>query len=60
MSSIGPNDLDFQDADAVAAIYKSGRIMPKSSFYDGFTAFKANVFGTRDEHAGLSELYCVI
>ena len=57
MSSIGPNDLDFQDADAVAAIYKSGRIMPKSSFYDGFTAFKANVFGTRDEAVGPSNLH---
>lgn len=46
---IGPNDLNFASEDAVATIYKSGRAMPKSSFYDGFTTFQANIFGTRDE-----------
>ncbi len=46
---IGPNDLDFNEAAAVKPIYKAGRSMPKSDFYDGFTAFKANLFGTRDE-----------
>ncbi|KAH8816733.1 putative benzoate 4-monooxygenase cytochrome P450 [Xylogone sp. PMI_703] len=46
---IGPNDLAFNGAEAIAPIYKSGRHMPKSVFYDAFTAFKPNVFGTRDE-----------
>lgn len=46
---IGPNDLNFASEDASATIYKSGRTMPKSSFYDGFTTFQANLFGTRDE-----------
>jgi len=50
---IGPNDLSFTSKDAVAAIYKSGRSMPKSVFYDGFTAFKPNLFGTQDEDARL-------
>jgi hypothetical protein len=46
---IGPNDLSFNGAEAIAPIYKSGRQMPKSVFYDAFTTFKPNVFGTRDE-----------
>lgn len=50
---IGPNDLAFNGAEAIAPIYKSGRQMPKSVFYDAFTAFKPNVFGTRDENVSL-------
>jgi len=47
---IGPNDLSFSRANAIAPIYKSGgRLMPKAQFYDAFTAFEPNVFGTRDE-----------
>jgi hypothetical protein len=46
---IGPNDLDFNGAGAVGPIYKAGRRMPKSQFYDAFTAIRPNIFGTRDE-----------
>jgi benzoate 4-monooxygenase len=46
---IGPNDLSFQPVEAINPIYKSGRKMIKSNFYDGFTTFHPNLFGTRDE-----------
>ncbi len=46
---IGPNDLSFQSAQAIGPIYKSGRRVIKSSFYDGFTAFHPNLFGAQDE-----------
>jgi benzoate 4-monooxygenase len=46
---IGPNDISFQSAAAIGPIYKSGRRVVKSEFYDGFTTFHPNVFGTRDE-----------
>jgi hypothetical protein len=46
---IGPNELSFQSPAAIAPIYKSGRRVVKSSFYDGFTTFLPNLFGTRDE-----------
>ena len=46
---IGPNDLSFQSMDAVGPIYKSGRAMPKTSFYHGFTTLLPNLFGTCDE-----------
>lgn len=47
---VGPNDLSFRSADASSSIYKAGgRKMPKTSFYDGFTAFLPNLFGTQDE-----------
>jgi hypothetical protein len=46
---IAPNELSFWGPHAVAPIYKSGRAMVKSSFFDGFTAFKPNLFGTRNE-----------
>ena len=47
---IGPNDLSFSSKDAIGPIYKSGgRLMPKAQFYDAFTAFEPNVFGTRNE-----------
>lgn len=50
---IGPNELSFYGADAVAPIYKSGRVMTKSRFYDGFTTFKPNLFGNKDEDVRL-------
>lgn len=46
---IGPNDVNFQSRDAIDPIYKAGRSMPKTTFYDGFTAVHPNLFGTRDE-----------
>jgi hypothetical protein len=46
---IAPNELSFWGAEAVAPIYKSGRSMIKAPFYNGFTALKPNLFGTRDE-----------
>ncbi|KAH8820178.1 cytochrome P450 [Xylogone sp. PMI_703] len=46
---IGPNDVNFQSRDAIDPIYKAGRAMPKTHFYDGFTAIHPNLFSTRDE-----------
>lgn len=48
---VGPNDLHFWSADAIAPIYKGGRMMGKTEFYDAFTTFNPNLFGTRDEDA---------
>lgn len=45
----GPNDLSFQSVAAINPIYKSGRKVIKSDFYDGFTTFHPNLFGMRDE-----------
>jgi hypothetical protein len=52
---VGPNDLSFNTGDAVSAIYKAGRNLPKTGFYDGFTTFNPNLFGTRDDEVSLSE-----
>ncbi|TVY16709.1 Pisatin demethylase [Lachnellula arida] len=46
---IGPNDLHFWNAEAIPAIYKAGKAMGKTEFYDGFTTFNPNLFGTRNE-----------
>ncbi|KAF5572842.1 cytochrome P450 monooxygenase [Fusarium pseudoanthophilum] len=46
---VGPNDLSFRDPNAVNTIYKAGRQLQKTGFYDGFTAFNPNLFGTQDE-----------
>lgn len=46
---VGPNLISFQQGRAVPRIYKAGRILAKTSFYDGFTSFNANLFGTQDE-----------
>lgn len=51
---IGPNDVNFQTRDAINPIYKSGRAMPKTKFYDSFQAINANLFSTRDEEVKLS------
>ncbi|KAJ5514829.1 Cytochrome P450 E-class group I [Penicillium fimorum] len=47
---IGPNHLHFCDGEAIAPIYKGGRKMGKTEFYDAFTAFNPNLFGGRDEN----------
>ncbi|KEF63430.1 uncharacterized protein A1O9_01408 [Exophiala aquamarina CBS 119918] len=48
---IGPNDVSFSNKEAIGPIYKSGgRLMPKAQFYDAFTAFEPNLFGTRNEN----------
>ncbi|KAL4915980.1 cytochrome P450 [Aspergillus aurantiobrunneus] len=36
---------------AIALIYKGGRAMGKTEFYNAFTAFNPNLFGGRDEDA---------
>ncbi|KAL4808168.1 cytochrome P450 [Aspergillus unguis] len=46
---IGPNHLHTWDKDAIGPIYKGGRSMGKTEFYDAFTAFRPNLFGGRDE-----------
>ncbi|OAL45725.1 cytochrome P450 [Pyrenochaeta sp. DS3sAY3a] len=46
---VGPNDLSFNSGSAVTSIYKAGRSLPKTSFYNGFTAFNPNLFGTQDD-----------
>lgn len=46
---IGPNDLNFNSSSAIPPIYKSGRKMPKSQFYNAFTSFVPNLFGTTNE-----------
>ncbi|KAL1860965.1 hypothetical protein Plec18167_003752 [Paecilomyces lecythidis] len=47
---IGPNHLHFWDGDAIAPIYKGGRMMGKTEFYHAFTAFNPNLFGGTDEN----------
>ncbi|KAJ5468639.1 Cytochrome P450E-classgroup I [Penicillium sp. IBT 31633x] len=46
---VGPNHLHFWDGEAIAPIYKGGRKMGKTEFYDAFTAFNPNLFGGTDE-----------
>jgi hypothetical protein len=46
---IGPNDLSFDGVEIVEQVYRGGRKYIKSEFYDGFTTFHPNLFGTRDE-----------
>lgn len=46
---VGPNHLHFWDGNAIAPIYKGGRSMGKSEFYDAFTAFNPNLFGTTND-----------
>lgn len=50
---VGPNDLSFNNPEAVPVIYKGGRSLPKTAFYDGFTTFNPNLFGTQDEEVDL-------
>ncbi|KAH6699707.1 putative cytochrome P450 [Leptodontidium sp. 2 PMI_412] len=46
---VGPNHLHFWGADAIAPIYKAGKSVGKTEFYDAFTTFNPNLFGGRDE-----------
>lgn len=46
---VGPNHLHFWDGNAIAPIYKGGRSMGKSEFYDAFTTFNPNLFGTTND-----------
>ena len=50
---VGPNHLHFWDGEAIAPIYKGGRKMGKTEFYDAFTAFNPNLFGGTDEDVRL-------
>jgi benzoate 4-monooxygenase len=50
---VGPNDLSFRTDSATSLIYKGGRLLPKTKFYDGFTAFNPNLFGTQDEDVSI-------
>lgn len=50
---IGPNHLHFWNGEAIATIYKGGRKMGKTEFYDAFTAFNPNLFGGTDEDVGI-------
>ena len=51
---VGPNNLDFDGKAAIPIIYKSGRSMPKTGFYEGFTAIQPNLFGTQDEDVSMA------
>jgi hypothetical protein len=53
VTRIGPNDLHFWNAEAITPIYKAGKAMGKTEFYDAFTTFNPNLFGTRNEAVGL-------
>ena len=57
---IGPNDLHFWNAEAIASIYKAGKAMGKTEFYDAFTTFNPNLFGTRNEAVNLKSPMCKI
>lgn len=46
---IAPNELSFDGVGIIEQVYKGGRKFVKSNFYDGFTTFHPNLFGTRDE-----------
>jgi hypothetical protein len=46
---IGPNHLHTWEGEAIATIYKGGRNMAKTEFYDAFTAFNPNLFGGTNE-----------
>ncbi|KAF9888040.1 hypothetical protein FE257_009304 [Aspergillus nanangensis] len=47
---IGPNHLHIWSEEAISPIYKAGRMMGKTEFYDAFTAFNPNLFGGTDEN----------
>ena len=57
---VGPNNLDFDGKAAIQKIYQAGRSMPKSDFYQGFTAIQPNLFGTQDEDVSIvfQSFYC--
>lgn len=51
---VGPNHLHIWSGEAISPIYKAGRMMGKTEFYDAFTAFNPNLFGGTDENVSLS------
>jgi benzoate 4-monooxygenase len=56
---IGPDQISFRQGGAVPRIYKAGRILAKTKFYDGFTSFNPNLFGTQyEEVSPVSEKIC--
>lgn len=46
---VGPNHLHLWEGEAIAPIYKAGRKMGKTDFYNAFTAFNPNLFGGTNE-----------
>ena len=47
---VAPNEINTNAAEVIEVVYKrGGRHYLKSDFYDGFTAVRPNIFGTRDE-----------
>ncbi|KAK1625366.1 cytochrome P450 [Colletotrichum phormii] len=46
---VDPNMLSFRQGSAIPRIYKAGRTLAKTKFYDGFNSFNPNLFGTQDE-----------
>ncbi|KAJ5639183.1 uncharacterized protein N7484_007045 [Penicillium longicatenatum] len=46
---VGPNHLHLWEGEAITPIYKGGRKMRKSDFYNAFTAFNPNLFGGTNE-----------
>jgi benzoate 4-monooxygenase len=53
---IGPNHLHFWEGEAIAPIYKGGRNMGKTDFYNAFTAFNPNLFGGTNEDVSVVRL----
>lgn len=53
---VGPNHLHLWEGEAIAPIYKGGRKMGKSDFYNAFTAFNPNLFGGTNEDVSIFRL----
>ena len=48
---VAPDEVDTEESEVIDVVYKKGgRHYLKSEFYDGFTAIRPNIFGTRDEY----------
>ncbi|KAL9115317.1 MAG: hypothetical protein Q9227_000638 [Pyrenula ochraceoflavens] len=48
---VSPDEVNTNVAEVIDVVYKKGgRHYLKSAFYDGFTAIRPNIFGTRDEN----------
>lgn len=47
---IGPKDLHFWEPETIFAIYKAERVMQKTEFYNSFTTFNPNLFGTTNSN----------
>lgn len=57
---VGPNHLHIWDGNAIAPIYKGGRSMGKSEFYDAFTAFNPNIFGTTNDDVSCRRVFIMV